>query len=293
MWTPWQRLEPVVQLSAKMLAEIVDGGQAFRWNQEKHEHWLGIWKNTVCRLRLNAVNEVEWSCLEEQQQLYPQILNTYLANDQNWKQISDSLPWRSDPILQQCMSTLPGLRILKQPFEETLLNFLCSSTKQIPQIKQMAEHLARRLGTPIGATDYYSLPSWEAISTRSETDLRNCKLGYRAKFIKATADLLAHSPQILDTAKTAPYEKAKKALMGLPGVGEKIADCVLLFGGAHYEAFPVDTWIAKAMTKRYRLHDWNLKNIAAFGRIHYGPYAGFAQQFLFSGERQSVHEKKD
>ena len=119
----------------------------------------------------------------------------------------------------------------------------------------------------------------------AEPDLRALKYGYRAKYVAATAARLAGEPYFLENCETMPYVEARSKLIELPGVGGKVADCALLFGGAKLEAFPVDTWIAKVMSDRYGMGGWSLDQIASFGRIHFGPHAGLAQQFLFSAVR--------
>ncbi len=191
----------------------------------------------------------------------------------------DQLPWRSDPHLARCLEEFTGLRLLRQPFGETLLGFLCSATKQIVQIKQMVRLLAERFG-PI------ALPSWERLARVPEADLRKCLLGFRARYIHQTAQFLAANPGWLEETERAPYEEAKARLRLLPGVGEKVADCVLLFGAGRMEAFPVDVWIIKAMMNRYGLAGWKPAQVAHFGRVHFGRHAGLAQQYLFAYERR-------
>ena len=115
--------------------------------------------------------------------------------------------------------------------------------------------------------------------------MRACQFGFRARFIHQTACFLAAHPGWLEATEALPYPEAKERLCSLPGVGEKIADCVLLFGAGRLEAFPVDTWILKAMAARYGLHGWKPAQVAQFGRAHFGPLAGLAQQYLFAYER--------
>ncbi len=214
-----------------------------------------------------------------------QHLSAYLGQNVDWRAMLDALPWRSDSHLANCLKSLPGLRLLQQSFPETLLAFLCSATKQIPQIKVMCQRLAENLGSEI-APGIQALPTWQQVASASESQLRSLALGFRAKNIKKTADQLASRPELLAEIEAAPYPEAKAQLMELPGVGEKIADCALLFGAAKFEAFPVDTWIIKVLEKRYGLTGWTPTQLSQFGRIHFGPYAGFAQQFLFAWERR-------
>ncbi|MGH8018346.1 MAG: DNA-binding protein, partial [Opitutaceae bacterium] len=205
--------------------------------------------------------------------------------DIDWRARADQLPWRSDPHLARCIEVFPGLRILRQPLAETLLCFLCSATKQIAQIRQMTDALATKFGEAI-APRIHILPTWTRLAGVSEIDLRRCQLGFRARFIAQTAQRLANAPGWLEETAALPYPEAKERLMELPGVGEKIADCALLFGAEKLEAFPVDVWLLRAMARHYGLENWPPTQIAHFGRVHFGPLAGLAQQYLFAWERR-------
>jgi N-glycosylase/DNA lyase len=150
--------------------------------------------------------------------------------------------------------------------------------------------LAERHGAPI-VPGHCRLPTWAELALIPEPELRACQLGFRARFISQTARFLAAHPGWLEETKALPYAAAKERLRSLPGVGEKIADCVLLFGAGRLEAFPVDTWILKAMAARYGLHGWKPAQVAQFGRAHFGPLAGLAQQYLFAYERQQAQSR--
>jgi N-glycosylase/DNA lyase len=227
-----------------------------------------------------------------------QALPAYFGCDRDFAVLADSLPWRSDAHLARCLREFPGLRILRQPFGETLLGFLCSATKQIIQIKQMLALLAERHGAPLLPSSIsqlpspiYRLPSWAELAEIPEATLRTCQLGFRAKFISQTARFLAAHPGWLEETESLPYADAKARLCELPGVGEKIADCVLLFGAGRLEAFPVDTWILQSLANRYALTGWRPAPLAQFGRTHFGPLAGFAQQYLFASERAAAKSR--
>ena len=120
-----------------------------------------------------------------------------------------------------------------------------------------------------------------------EAELRACLLGFRASYIARTAQFLAAHPGWLEETGALPYLAAKTRLCSLPGVGEKVADCVLLFGAGKLEAFPVDVWILKTLARRYGLVGWRPAQLAQFGRAHFGPLAGLAQQYLFAWERRA------
>jgi N-glycosylase/DNA lyase len=283
-WSPWRPLAGIPPLSREVLAEIVDGGQAFRWNRQPDDTWLGAWSDCVARVRLDKNGRLEWSAPAAYDHA-GQAIAHYFATDLDFAALADSLPWRSDPHLTRCVSAFNGLRILRQPFGETLLGFLCSATKQIVQIKQMLALLAERHGAPLRGTELHRLPTWAELAKIPESELRACLLGFRARYIAETARFLAANPGWLEETETLPYPVAKERLCSLAGVGEKVADCVLLFGAGRLEAFPVDVWILKTLARRYGLDGWRTPQLAQFGRVHFGPLAGLAQQFLFAWER--------
>ncbi|MFT3869266.1 MAG: DNA glycosylase [Nibricoccus sp.] len=286
-WNKWEPLQ--LKIKTDVLAELLDGGQSFRWHRQVDGTWIGIWGENVARLSVAGDEKVLWSAPCDRANGTAHALADYLNLSSLHDARIDALPWRSDAHLAICLDTFPGLRILRQPFGETLLCFLCSATKQIVQIKQMIALLAERHGAEI-APGIHRLPTWDELARVSEISLRACKLGFRAKHIRETAQFLAKNPGWLDTTETAPYNQAKERLCTLPGVGEKVADCVLLFGAGRLEAFPVDTWILKTMARRYGLDDWKPAQAAHFGRVHFGPLAGLAQQYLFAYERRAAKQ---
>ncbi len=307
-WSDWQPLELSLVPSAGTLAEILDGGQAFRWFRSPDGIWRGAWAGCVAELRL-ANDKLTWRAPQTLAARTGPALHDYFAANLDWLALADALPWRSDAHLARCFATFPGLRILRQPLGETLLHFLCSATKQIVQIKQMSALLAERHGAPLIPlftldslssdlsfvasakkdqllASCHRLPTWPELAEIPEVELRRCLLGFRARYIHQTARFLAAHPGWLEATAALPYAEAKVRLCELPGVGEKIADCVLLFGAGRLEAFPVDVWILKTLATRYGLANWKPAQVAHFGRTHFGPLAGLAQQYLFAFERR-------
>lgn len=284
-WSDWQSLSTNWRPSPDVLAETLDGGQSFRW-QQGDGLWTGTWAGCVAQLRLHD-GSLEWRAPAPLGATVAAALPRYLGLDRDWAALTDSLPWRSDAHLAQCLAAFPGLRILRQPFGETLLGFLCSATKQIVQIKQMCALLAQQHGAVL-SPGVHRLPTWAELATIPEGDLRACLLGFRARYIHDTARFLAARPGWLEATEHLPYVAAKARLLALPGVGEKVADCVLLFGAGQLEAFPVDTWVLKSLARRYALDGWKPAQVAHFGRTHFGPLAGLAQQYLFSWERRNA-----
>jgi N-glycosylase/DNA lyase len=311
-WSDWQPLAVTPPPNAATLAEILDGGQAFRWFRSPEpsalrsskseggsantniQTWRGAWAGCVAEVRL-ADDRLTWRAPRALVAPTGPALHEYFAADRDWASLADALPWRSDAHLARCLAAFPGLRILRQPLGETLLHFLCSATKQIVQIKQMSALLAERHGAPLIplsapnpqlSTSCHRLPTWPELAEIPEVELRRCLLGFRARYIHQTARFLAARPGWLEATAARPYAEAKAGLCELPGVGEKIADCVLLFGAGRLEAFPVDVWILKTLAGRYGLRNWKPAQVAHFGRTHFGPLAGLAQQYLFACERR-------
>ena len=282
-FTSWHKWSKSPYFDLNSFYETFDGGQSFAW--DRHSDYIeGRFLSSIFRLRLEN-NHIIFSIpktanLETEER----TLAHYLAIDSDFEAMRDSLPWRSDSILKQAIDAYPYLRILRQPLSETLLGFLCSSTKQIPQIKQILRLSAESYGKPIIAS-YKSMPDWDGLAKLEENQLRNLKLGYRASYIKKSADFLKENPGYLRELPSLKTERVKEKLMQLPGVGEKIADCVLLFGLGRMESFPIDTWIEKILIRFYQLEGYSKKQLQQFAISHFGTSAGYAQQFLFSAAR--------
>lgn len=287
-WTEWQPLP--LTLPPAVLAELLDGGQSFRWNFVDGA-WVGCWGNCAARIRTDEEHRLHWCAPAALAEETAGAIGGYFALASGLEAQLDALPWRSDPHLAACLRAFPGLRLLRQPFGETLLGFLCSATKQIVQIKQMMALLTRHHGSPL-APGFARLPTWSELASVSEKTLRECKLGFRARHIHETARFLAAHPGWLAATEAAPYPEARERLCSLPGVGEKVADCVLLFGAGKLEAFPVDVWILRTLEHRYGLAGWKPAQLAQFGRAHFGPFAGLAQQYLFAWERRNAADER-
>ena len=280
-WTAWRELELAEPVSAEVLGEILDGGQSFRWRRSPGG-WVGAFGPRVAELAPSA-RGVRW----RQPRGVPDVaaaLAGYLDAEGAQARAADALPWRSDAFLARAMEGRRGLRILRQEPDEALLAFLCSSNKQVAQIRVMVAQLADRLGEPL-AGGFRALPSWERLARATEAELRACRLGYRAAFIRDTARRLAGRPDWAADLAGLPTAELEARLAELPGVGPKVAACVALFGFGRLDAFPVDTWIDQALVGGYGLDGWNRRQLARFGAAHYGPAAGLAQQFLFAAMR--------
>src|SRR5271156_5667862 len=190
--------------------------------------------------------------------------------------------------MNRAVASCRGLRLLRQDPWECLASFILSSTKQIVQIRQIVSLLCERFGErlapqpPVFNELLYSFPTPERLAVLTEAELRACKMGFRAPSLLAAARQIADGKFDLEKIRRLDYAEARAELMKLRGVGGKIADCVLLFAYGFDSAFPVDVWIERALQRLYfprrRASEPRLRRFAA---THFGPHAGYAQQYLF------------
>jgi N-glycosylase/DNA lyase len=281
-WTAWRPLRLAEAVPAATLAEQLDGGQSFRWRLTADDCWVGVFGRTAAMLRFGP-DGLEWRGLKGATGTEPALL-AYLDAEGTQARLSEALPWRSDPVLRSAREVFPGLRILRQDPHETLIGFLCSSNKRILQIRVMVAGLAEKLGDRLGA-DFHALPTWSALAAADEAVLRSCALGYRAAFLRGTAERLLARPRWAEEFAALDTAALLAELQTLPGVGPKVAACVALFGFGRLESFPVDTWVVQALADAYGLRGWKPAQLEQFGRAHFGPAAGLAQQYLFSAAR--------
>ena len=201
-----------------------------------------------------------------------------------------------DEHLARAVQSCAGLRLLRQEPWECLASFILSSTKQIVQIRQIVGLVCGRFGETVSAPEgrpAFSFPSAERIAHLSETDLRCCKMGFRAPYLKGAAEMILRGEVRLNEIAEMPVINARAELMRLPGVGRKIADCALLFAYGFQQAFPVDVWVLKAIHQLYfPRRRPNAVKILQFVATHFGPNAGYAQQYLFHYMRTRVGRSK-
>ena len=269
-------------------AETLDGGQAFTWRKMPHkngfaEAFEGFFDDTAARIFLSEDGRVHISLPggTDAKRAKKKLLD-YLDSGRDYDLVRMSLPTGKDKIMEQSIVARPTLRILRQTPREAIISFICSSSKRIVQIKQCVGLLADSLGEPI-CDGFKALPTMEAIDSAPLEVIKSCKLGFRAEYLKKSARKIIEDKFEVDALPLMPYDEAKKYLLSLSGVGEKVADCILLFGAAKFEAFPVDTWIKKAMCQMYNLSDPG--HIRRFAREHFGEYGGYAQQLIFAKAR--------
>jgi len=258
------------------LAATLTSGQAFRWREVD-----GAWENIIANrwVRLSVKGKTLHAQAATLQKDWQWLID-YLQLEVNLKNILAAFP-KDDPHLAAARKTCRGLRLLKQDPWETLAGFICSSNKQIVQIQQIIGELCERYGEPAHA-GWKTFPTAERLASATEADLRDCRMGYRAKYLHATATMIAASEIDLASIDALDYSAALAQLQRLPGIGPKVADCILLFAYAHPQAFPIDTWIIKALHQLYfPRRAPKPKRLQAFIKKHFAPHHGYAQQYLF------------
>ena len=258
------------------LAATLTSGQAFRW-RELDGAWENIVANRWVRLRTDGKQLIAQT---REPQIDWQWLLDYLQLQVNLRAIIGEFR-RDDIHLQAAIKTCRGLRLLKQDPWETTAGFICSSNKRIVQIQQIIGELCDRFGEPIHE-GWQTFPTAERLASLTEADLRGCRMGYRAKYLHATATMIAANQIDLPAIAGLDYPAALAELQRLPGIGPKVADCILLFAYAHPQAFPLDTWIIKALRQLYfPRRNPTPKQLRAFIQKHFAPHHGYAQQYLF------------
>ena len=218
----------------------------------------------------------------------------YFALDHPLADICASFP--DDAVMNEARAYCHGLRIMRQPHWECLASFITSSMKQVAHIRQMADALRRRFGRERRIEDHvvFTFPPAQVIADASEAELRKCGLGYRAKNLHLTATRIASGRADLAGWAALPDGALREELCGLPGVGAKVANCVMLFAYERLEAFPIDVWIARVLKERYfpRKRKLTEKEMRNFSQGYFGPHGGYAQQYLFHHARKTTPRKR-
>jgi N-glycosylase/DNA lyase len=258
------------------LDATLSSGQAFSWRRGADKQWRGWIGDRPCAAALDGGRlHVLGRGLTESD------VARYFGLDVRMDKIFASFPG-DDPWLARARLFAPGLRILRQEPWETLCNFICSSLKQIVQIAQINRDLRVAFGPKLRPGEHV-FPSAAQLARVSEAGLRACKLGFRARHLFVAARQIAAGEISLDRVATLPTAEAREELMRIRGVGEKVANCVLLFAYGRLEAFPIDVWVERVLRQLYFKNRRKIKpgEMRLFSERHFGPHGGYAQQFLF------------
>ena len=252
-------------------------GQTFRW--VVRDGWCyGFLGAAVLKARQEGDRLL---CHVSDPAITPERIRRYFALDLNLPEILSSID--VDMQIHHAIARHRGLRVLRQDGWEMLASFICASFNNIKRIEGMIERLCQGYGSMVSLNGFrgFAFPRADTVAGIPERRLRALGLGYRAPYVKATARLVADGKLPLDQLRRVGYEATKRALLSCDGVGDKVADCVALFGFEQYEAFPIDVWMERAMRYYFRHRRMTRKTLHDYARRHFGPFAGYAQQYLY------------
>ena len=266
------------------LTHTLECGQAFRWRREG-DWYYGVIYGNILKIRQTLLGvEFESYPLPEEEIINRLIY--YLRLDDDLPDIYSKIG--KDERMRRAITQFYGLRLLRQEPWECLASFICSISSNIPRISECIESLCRKMGDPLEMDGHvrYSFPTPERVMELGETGLRLIGWGFRAPYLAGTADLVGRGVYDLDGLRELTYDDAKKDLMSLHGVGDKVADCVLLFSLEKLDSFPIDRWVRRAVEEWYSVgHNPSYEAIRSWALDYFGGHAGYAQQYLFHRRR--------
>ena len=267
------------------LAATLESGQVFRWRRVDSGWYAGV----VGRHPV-VVSQVEgglsFRCNQSAAEVMGHVLDDYFRLNDDllaiYREVGD------DPRVAEAIGRHRGLRLLRQEPWECLVSFVCSSVSNIPRISRTLEAVAKRYGKPVNlaGNTLQTFPTPEELARVGEGELRELGLGFRARYVAEIAPAVATGRVDLNALRRASYREAKAELMVLPGVGEKVADCVLVFSLDKLEGFPVDRWIRRCL-KEWYFQGGGINDAAllSWAQARWGWYAGYVQQYLFHDRR--------
>ena len=266
----------------------INSGQVFLWKKIK-KNWYGIDGQNI--LKINQGGKIE------------SIQNTktdFFRKNDDIQKIIKSIS--KDKTVKKAISQYEGLRLFNQDPFQCMISFIISSNSNIQKIKNSLEKISKKFGTKLVVQneEFYLFPRPEKIAKASINEIKTCGVGYRAPFIKEAAKMVTSKKINFEYLKNSDYNETKRNLRLIPGVGNKVADCIMLFSLNKLDAFPLDTWMIKILEKYYS-NEFKIETKTITQKqyeiLHekivnyFGPYCGYAQQFLFKMERES-HNKK-
>ena len=271
------------------IVHIFECGQCFRWNKENDGSYTGIIKEGVVNVKQNE-NEIIFSGVTEYD--FETTIIEYFDLKTDYNEYKNKLS-KIDNFLKESIEFGNGIRILKQDLWECIISFIISANNNIPRIKKIIEKISCKYGKKImwNSKEYYSFPTPDELAKASVQDLRDLGLGFRDKRVfKTTKMILEKQIDIENLKKSNDTNYIREELLKLDGVGEKVADCILLFSLKRLDVFPVDVWVRRVMNDLY-IHNENeekvnKKEILKLAETKFLGIQGIAQQYLFYWKRE-------
>lgn len=275
-------LEDIKDFDAKHIFEC---GQCFRWTREEDGSYTGVAYGRVLNVKSDndkGVVIIDNTNAED----FRNIWFDYFDLGRDYGLIKKELS--KDPVLEMAIKHGEGIRILQQEPWELLISYIISANNSIPMISRSINLLSEAYGKSIeykGKT-YYTFPAIEEFHEVTLEGIYYCRAGFRCKYIHQAARLVASGEIDLDAIELLDIDSARKELMKVPGVGPKVADCIMLFSMKKHRAYPVDVWVKRVTEYFYLNRDVKMKDIQKFAADKFGELAGFAQEYLFYYARE-------
>ena len=271
---------------------IFECGQCFRWNLEQDGSYTGVVRENVINVKKEQNNIIINGNFKEKAE---DVCNKYFDLDTNYEEIKQKLS-SIDDNMKLSIQYGKGIRILHQDVWEALISFIISANNNIPRIKGIIERISKKYGKKLewNGKEYYTFPTVNELSKASIKDLRNLGLGFRdTRVFETTRMVIKKQIDIEKLESIEDVNKLREELLKFPGVGPKVADCIMLFSMKKYEVFPIDVWVKRVMTELYfntkpdeiKVNPNNQK-ILEFANEKFGKLAGLAQQYLFFWRRE-------
>jgi N-glycosylase/DNA lyase len=266
----------------------INSGQVFLWQKSK-ENWYGIDGQNI--LKINQRGKIK---------SISNIKTNFFRKNDDVENIIKSIS--KDETIKKAVKEYEGLRIFNQDPFQCMISFIISSNSNIQKIKNSLEKISKKFGTKVIIQNekFYLFPIPEKIAKASINEIKTCGVGYRAPFIKEAAKMVTSKKINFEYLKNSDYNETKRNLRLIPGVGNKVADCIMLFSLNKLDAFPLDTWMIKILEKYYS-NEFQIETKTITEKqyeiLHkkivdyFGPYCGYAQQFLFKMERENYEKK--
>jgi N-glycosylase/DNA lyase len=262
---------------------IFECGQSFRWIKEKDGSYTGVARGRV--VNINFIEDkliINNSNFED----FKDIWYEYLDLCTDYSEIKALLA--KDDHMKEAIKFGYGIRLLRQDIWETLISFIISANNMIPRIMKTVAAISKVYGDELhyNGQVYYSFPSVEKLAGSEVEELDFCKGGFRCKYIVNSSRMVREGEVNLNTIKDMPTDMARSELTKFQGVGNKVADCTLLFSGTKRDVFPIDVWIKRVMEELYFKREASFKEIQEFAADYFGEHTGIAQQYLFYYARE-------
>jgi N-glycosylase/DNA lyase len=286
----------------------------FLWDQIGNS-WYGIYGDNVIKFsasttnfnsftRGNKNNTIQFSSYPEVEGWERKVFRV----DDDIKKIISTVS--NDTLVYKAIRKYPGLRLMRQEPHQCIFSFVCASNTNMLMTRKMLKSLSKKFGYKVifDGKEFYTFPSVNALNKASINELQSCGVGYRAKAIKAVAKHIISGNLDIDNLIRIKYHDAKEELLKVYGIGNKIADCILLFSLDKLDAFPIDVWILRALSRYYswlfnenengnkyrmteRITINQYKVLSSVMRNYFGKYSGYAQQYIFYYIRESAGKK--